>query len=402
MTTTQLNNELKSIDDVKAIDTKYTVKGTRSTKGRLLKAVTSAIDNAESKNTEADIKELFEHLGRLLPKLGLAPVSLRQNMSSFRKIISDKFGKQSRKHMITKEAMKFPEALWAGVNEKAKLALEKPMVDVPITTFYKNLETASKGDWADNVIAIQMATGLRSIEALNPEVVFRESKAGAVNQSGVMKSKAEEPYREIKGGLEKPLLGIDFKTLKKLKDTVSKEVKKSNKTIQEISHILNEHINQRARVLFGREFTSHKMRGLYVAVAYREHIANGGRERLNPFIQRVLGHENVGTSVSYTNIRITDDVKAAGADIKADVAELKAEVVELKADVVELKAEVGVVNIDGHDFLVNTKKRGDTYERLSVVIARMRVLGVVPTQRKLRQLGYSARYTTRARNEGLL
>ena len=368
--------------------------------GNLIKQVRAAV---KKDSTLDELKSLYVELNRVMPLLYEKPNSLNTNMTKLRNIVVKLFGKGSPEHTMTLKTMKVSDDIQEVLKKQAVQTLKKDMIPLSRKKFFSVLkETSESKTYVKAIIAVQMATGLRSIEAMNPEITFKKSeRINFVIQMGVMKGKKSNTTTVEDIEIDKPLLGITFKQLMTLKRNITTTQKDSKRTIQEISQRNNKQLNETVSKLLGKGMTSHKLRGSYVAMAYDIY---GGLTPKNAYIQSLLGHKMMETSLSYMNVKLTDvDVEQEIKDLRRTDAAQQVEIDALKGDVKAAEAPQVAVEAKAPVFAKNIKKRdGQTYNRMVATIANMRAAGVKPTVRELRKLGYGGKLAGKARKDGLM
>ena len=159
-------------------------------------------------------------------------------------------------------------------------------------------------DPIDHITLLMFQSGLRLIEVLRvAEVAPAESKT-AVTVTRVAKQRG----RTFKP-LEKPLLFTTYdafvRTLEKTREYVRGKTNGRNgkRTNQEITNTFNHTVNERIRSLTGGTYSSHIARKIYGALSYKL-FADPAKVSLNAWLEKVLGHKNITTSLSYSNVHV--------------------------------------------------------------------------------------------------
>lgn len=186
-------------------------------------------------------------------------------------------------------------------------------------------------DGNDAVLLLMLESGLRMIEVLyTANVELAPTPASApVNSSwvkvtGLAKSKAQ-PDKCV----TKPLLTISYESFRQRLVSVREQVaRKSAKVVADlpddpdvvdvegdtrkaITNIYNHQVNKRVRKHLGPH-TSHIARKIYGALSY-EWYGKARGQSLNSWLQLVMGHRMISTSLSYSNVVVVKS-DAAGVD----------------------------------------------------------------------------------------
>jgi len=169
-------------------------------------------------------------------------------------------------------------------------------------------KTSASDNLFDNIIALQIATGSRFIEAVR---VSRYQKVpysdNVVKVIGVAKKGKEGETYE----LDRPIFGLDIDELLKLWEHVRKELKRNYKGIdklsnEEVGKMLNGSVNTHVKAL-GIEGvnSSHAMRKLFAAITHAE-LPDENRKIMDRHlhIKNVLGHKKIDTAANYANVRV--------------------------------------------------------------------------------------------------
>lgn len=145
--------------------------------------------------------------------------------------------------------------------------------------------------------ALLLATGRRTIEILKTGK-FRKL-GDRVLFKGQAKTRKEKsfdipllaPMKDVQRGV---------KNLRRLFPEI-KEDNLSNQQVQELVKNRNEELFKTISEKYGVKLTPHRLRGLYVAFAYKEY---SGDASYIGFASRVLGHDDLETTLHYVDVKL--------------------------------------------------------------------------------------------------
>lgn len=159
----------------------------------------------------------------------------------------------------------------------------------------------------DLVIWCMLQSGCRLIEILHT-AEFTETQGGLVSVTGLVKVVKSKMGESKQKSVVKPLLSVPFRVfiaqLRKVRAWSSPRIGDRGLSLKQITNLFNAQINKRIRNLFGERSTSHTMRKIYGSASYQMY-ADPTTMSYNSWLERVLGHSHLATSLSYSNVHVT-------------------------------------------------------------------------------------------------
>lgn len=176
-------------------------------------------------------------------------------------------------------------------------------------------------DEHDAVLLLMLESGLRMIEVLSVATVVSatvnsRAECDWVTVSNLAKSRAVD--RKV----TKPLLTLSWESFNgRLESLRALVLRKTNQEMEQkerkaITNLYNHHVNARVRLHLG-PYTSHVARKIYGALSYRWYGMFRGTS-LNAWLQSVMGHTHMATSLSYSNVVVVGDPDSKSADLVSD------------------------------------------------------------------------------------
>jgi hypothetical protein len=202
------------------------------------------------------------------------------------------------------------------------------------------------------------------------------------------------------------LLVITYKevseTIKIVRDTVKEQTKGLNLDNRALSAKYNARVNRRIKKLGISGGTAYDLRKIYANLSY-ELIANQNKITKNAWIQKILGHDQLETSLHYNNVALT----STGQSIDAHLDDLESKQVQVEKRVEKIEEKEDIKYPSSSDpnsvkFIVGAQevyisrvpriKDGieNKMKRGKAKIEEMKEKGVMITNSNLRKLGFGA------------
>jgi integrase len=168
-------------------------------------------------------------------------------------------------------------------------------------------DLTKSNDQTDKILLLMLQSGMRLIEVLRVARVRPSQQANYAVFTHLAKQKKNSKSTRV----DKPLLFTDYKTFERdlasvrnyvRRDTAGKEPSMTNK---ELTNHFNHSVNMRVRKHLGGNYTSHIARKIYGSLSYKKH-GDPQTTSLNAWLERVLGHKSITTSLSYSNVQVVD------------------------------------------------------------------------------------------------
>jgi hypothetical protein len=159
----------------------------------------------------------------------------------------------------------------------------------------------------DKVVLLMIQSGMRMIEVLK----LAEVRPGHDEMHITVHNLAKT--RDKTQEVEKPLLFTTFTKFTRQLELTRRYVERKTKDKNDhsntaITNCFNHGVNQRVRkALGGKQYTSHMARKIYGALSYKM-FANASKVSLNAWLEHVLGHKTLSTSLSYSNVHISSSL----------------------------------------------------------------------------------------------
>ena len=279
------------------------------------------------------LKPLYDVYRALYPN----DKTLRQRLSEIRTKAIQKH--QSEKvYAVSKRDSHFnlPEANRVAIVEAYKESIKAKNADkiqVDETLIYAKLtELALSKNVYEKIIVVLLASGSRSVE------VFSKSKYSLMsgNDSYIridgLAKKRQTQIDEGHDWVEKPVLFLTPKTLVRLVKEIRNHFK--NKVViddngvlaKDKSATLNKYVVQHFPFLEDLHYKSSFLRKIYADLSYKN-FADKATTNYNSWISRVLGHEDMLTSFSYSFVNVVNPDKYEKKDeISSELELMKAQI----------------------------------------------------------------------------
>ena len=244
---------------------------------------------------------------------------------------------------------------------------------------------SASNDVFENLIAIQLATGSRFIEATRLSAFKPSKREGFVKIVGI----AKKPEEKVT--MERPILGLDLDELLELVKRVRKELKQKYPNFESLDNdaltkkLLNRVNNRIKDMEIEGVNSSHMLRKIYANLTYKL-LSQDERRKIDQhqWIQSILGHTSIDTSASYANVKINK----GGSKI------VNAEDIERKFDEVDEKDKTQDRQIEGLEAKVQNLKpqekkevasqKGGAIERAKQVMEELHKKGINITEKLLK------------------
>lgn len=233
-----------------------------------------------------------------------------KRFTSFRKLLKQRFGNN---HPLVsehkKKGMTFEDH---ASRNKTQAKVRNQKLSNQVTVDEKDImailnETFSSDDVFDNIIALQLATGARFIEAVKLSTFKKiPNEPNMIEVSGIAKKRSEDDLE-----LKRPLLGLSPDEVIELSKRIRKILKREYPSIRNASNdditktLINNVNNRLKKYNIDGVKSSHDLRRLYVNLSYKN-LPTRERKRLDKglFIANTLGHSNMMSAPNYRNIRV--------------------------------------------------------------------------------------------------
>jgi len=334
-----------------------------------------------------DLKVLFPLLAKVMRVFLPNDNSFNQALSSFRKPFKTTYGEGSEQYRLSRELMFFKGSKYLKSKYKNEVAdRANDRVQISVDKYKKVLDKIKNStDVLDKIIAVQMATGARSIEVIDLSKFKPSEKKGYIIQSNLAKKRADAKDNTV----EKPVLYITPSHVEKLIKDIRDDTEdyRTGKTLAQITNNYNNRLNTRIRFLFSDEdITNHTLRAIYGNLSY-ELYGNKAKQTLNAWLSKTLGHnsDDLSTANSYSAVNPVMDVKEADEEEEYDsdmANRLNGISDEIKEMAHELKKlEKQPRRRDGAD---------NKMKRLLEVVEEMKHNNIKITNRKLKEQGFGS------------
>lgn len=196
----------------------------------------------------------------------------------------------------------------------------------------------------ERALALLLATGLRTYELLHSANVVCVKDNGEVSFNGIAK-KRQESHDKI---YSRPIISMKTASIKQriidLRKEFSHQIVVNNKG--ELAKNVNADLNKQFKITFpnartpdNKQATVKILRKYYGAIAYTSFAQSGSN--FNLYLQRIFGHNNVGSSFHYSVINTKESKPHSNVVLAKDaIARAAASVVPNVSRVIELKDEV--------------------------------------------------------------
>lgn len=236
---------------------------------------------------------------------------LSKRFQQIRKILRNRFGEKSAIYRLHYKKGGLTNEQHTGKEMTAKAHRDNRLanrVQVDEKSAYEILnKTSASDDVFDNIIALQIATGGRFIEAVRISSLKKVPYSNqVVKVVGIAKRKDGQDVE-----LDRPIFGMDIDELLELHKTVRRELKAMYPQIdtldnEALNKLLLNSVNRRVKEL-GIEgvSSSHMLRKIFANITHAQ-LPDVNRNAIDKHahIRSVLGHKNLETAGNYANVRI--------------------------------------------------------------------------------------------------
>ena len=156
---------------------------------------------------------------------------------------------------------------------------------------------------ADKIVLLMLQSGMRLIEVLQ---VAHIAPSKTRPETYIVLSNLAKKNNNSNVEVEKPLLFTTYPEFKQqLQETrayVQGKLSRSS-TNKQITNLFNHAVNVRIRKVLGAHYSSHIARKIYGALSYKV-FGDPNKQSFNAWLEKVLGHSSITTSLSYSNVHI--------------------------------------------------------------------------------------------------
>ena len=383
-----------------------------------VKVVSYVFQSVYSKAKE--LEQTFDNITKII-NITYPVIKTKQKIfSDFRKILIQKFGENSKVHRNSKKNLSITFDEYKTVEKQSKEKVVEANTEKKKFNREQVLqiiqEIKNSTDYIDAIILVCITTGSRLIEVLRisdyNEVVGNPNR---VMISGLAKGSGKSRETNLNKDVERPILVITYKELNDAVQLIRKNVREQTDKLglnnQELSKKYNEIVNRRVKKL-KLASTSYDLRKIYANLSY-ELIADQSKITKNRWIQLILGHESLETSLHYNNVSLTSGESVCPPDpegIDSQLDEITAKqdnIVKRVEDVKQTLFEqtlfeypsskdpnaVRFINKNGNDVYISKLPRlkdGNTLVRGRLKITELEKFGIPITNSNLRKLGIGA------------
>ena len=348
-----------------------------------------------------------------LTKLSIIVKSLYGNISTqealfanIRNIIREKFGVDSKqaKMSMTKMGVDVAEKQASITEQRLKLVRRNEnLTQFDVNDILRIIDSASSSqDVHDNIIAVMLAVGSRSYEAIKLSKFKPTANPYEVEVTGFAKTSKTEAKMLIR-----PTIKLTASEVIALVNNYREKLNLTG-TAAAVTNRYNATINRRIKKLFGRDdVTSHTLRKIYGNLSY-EMYANKSKISLSAWLKNVLGHDddNMTASLNYSQVSVTDSTlkPPSGSDTEKD---LKLKLQRVEQQILELQKVADAIRtqltsefkappqtqetkqtIRGN---IKGVRDGKVQERLAITVSDLKSQGIPITWKTLQSYGYSKR-----------
>lgn len=161
-------------------------------------------------------------------------------------------------------------------------------------------------DPLDKIPLLMLQSGMRLIEVLRLARVSPGKDSGWIRTTHLAKNRTPQSQAMT---VEKPLLYTTYAQFdRQLSDTrafVKRSLGRHSHTMsnKEVTNHFDHAVNTRVRSALGGQLGSHIARKIYGALSYKKFGERSGLS-LNAWLEKVLGHKSLTTSLSYSNVKV--------------------------------------------------------------------------------------------------
>ena len=357
-----------------------------------------------------ELEQTFDNITKII-NITYPVIKTRQKLyGELRKILSNRFGNNSKIHRESKKNLSISYEEFQQVEKQAKEKVlernteKKAFSREQVLEVIHNLKNSS--DYIDLIILVGITTGSRLIEILR--ISDYEPIVGNPNRimiGGLAKGSGKSKDKNLSKNVERPILVITSKELLKavkiIRENVKQETEKLGLNNQELSKKYNERVNRRIKKYKISGGTTYDLRKIYANLSY-ELIADQTKITKNGWIMKILGHENLNTSLHYNNVSLLSSGQSVDAHL--DDITIKQENIEKRVDDIEKEVDVKYpsssdpnavkfLNKNGNYVYISKLPRlkdGNTLVRGRIKIKEFEKFGVSITNLNLRKLGIGA------------
>jgi hypothetical protein len=309
--------DISHIKDLPTLKEYAQARGMKTTYGSTIASITDNFiaDFFSDKIVSWFNSKQFEEFSKEADKLMRAQTpNLRgyiKRVAKLRVILSQTLGKNNKLYKWHVENAGPTKEEYSAANNKMKENREVRLSNVTKVTLNQVQDMMnhflSSNDLLDKVLAIQLASGARTIEALKVShfekvSYFRDGMDSGhmIRVIGLAKSKSK-----YKDELIRPLLFIntkDFLTLvKRVREGLEKQYQLSSLSDTQINDMFSNQLIKRVRRLKIKGIKSaHDMRKLYAAATHEDDDVDSTKH-----VKDVLGQKSYDSAMSYVNIKVT-------------------------------------------------------------------------------------------------
>lgn len=293
----------------------------------LLKSVWDEVIRIAPLKYSRNWNRLFEALDKALKNIYPNENTMEKNLSAFRKPLRhERFDKEIYKNSIYKMGITRERSIQKKEEYKNKVKVRNAgRKDLPVIYVEDILELINKliqsSNVYDLVLAVELATGSRSIEVLSVSQYERTPDSSEIKVIGLAKDKGNNNLQNVH--LIRNLNGLNSKQVIDAVAKIRNELKFNNLTNQEISDKSNKILNRKFKKLmvevlpknkeYARKLTAHKTRYIAGNVSYLLY----GEPRDIPYesyLQEQYGHLSGESTKSYLGINIKMRKKSLKVD----------------------------------------------------------------------------------------
>lgn len=291
--------------------------------------------------TQKAIEVSLKVINDVLNKYVTNANTFQNTATRVRKVLKDRFGADNYLYRRSCTIIHLPPEKQKALEEKARSVIEKrnkDVVSIQLSDVRDLLEKLSPQGGTqggphvyDTILFLMLISGSRAIEILS-STSFEEVKGEThwVRAVGIAKDKlGRTPVR--------PLLRLTAKefiySLGKLRECIRDRI--TGRTNEEISRNFTHLLSERLRSYEVHGLTrTHDLRRVYANTAY-ELYADKSKVTRNRFIQEVLGHAFLETSLAYNSVRVemddADFISKMPVGVSADLPKENEQKCETKA-----------------------------------------------------------------------
>lgn len=158
-------------------------------------------------------------------------------------------------------------------------------------------------DPMDKIPLLMFQSGMRLIEVLKVSSIAPSSQG----HKNYIRVKHLAKCTDTNKVVEKPLLFTTYKAFERQLLATRAFVKQSlgaDRDNKQVTNHFNHAVNSRVRKALGNSYTSHMARKIYGTLSYKMFAEKHTDMSLNAWLEKVLGHKSINTSLSYSNVKV--------------------------------------------------------------------------------------------------